>query len=373
MAKTFLILGGYGNVGRLVAELLLQETSVTLVLAGRNLDKAHNEAERLNQKFTGQRVSTCWVDAADLNSLKTAFAKIDFVVVTASTIKYIVNVAEIALATGIDYLDVQLSTLEKMNALKSLESDIIKSGCCFITDGGFHPGMIATLVRQASLYLDSGSLEKAWVASVIQLDWKKLEFSEATLVEFVEELKQMQPLIFRTNQWQNVGFIQKKFDFGAVFNQRSCYPMFMEELRELPLLFPKLRELGFFVGGFNWMTDIFVIPINLILLKLMPKKSVKLATHLLKWSLKTFSKPPSGTVLLLEANGLKAGKPATVRIKLSHEDGYVLTAVPVVACLLQYLEGYIRRPGLWFQANIVESQRMLQDMERMGIKVEITF
>ncbi|NJO16854.1 MAG: hypothetical protein HC877_14250 [Thioploca sp.] len=34
MNKTFLILGGYGNAGRLIAELLLQETPIQLVLAG---------------------------------------------------------------------------------------------------------------------------------------------------------------------------------------------------------------------------------------------------------------------------------------------------------------------------------------------------
>ncbi|HIH44074.1 MAG TPA: KR domain-containing protein [Candidatus Methanoperedenaceae archaeon] len=37
--KTFLILGGYGNVGRVLAQLLLQETDLNLVLAGRNVKK----------------------------------------------------------------------------------------------------------------------------------------------------------------------------------------------------------------------------------------------------------------------------------------------------------------------------------------------
>jgi saccharopine dehydrogenase (NAD+, L-lysine-forming) len=58
-----------------------------------------------------------------------------------------------------------------------------------------------------------------------------------------------------------------------------------------------------------------------------------------------------------------------LRITLSHEDGYLLTAVPVVACLLQYLKSTIRQPGLWFQANIVEPKEFLEDMKRMGIQV----
>ena len=58
-------------------------------------------------------------------------------------------------------------------------------------------------------------------------------------------------------------------------------------------------------------------------------------------------------------------------ITLYHKDGYMFTAIPVVACLLQYLDGSIKKPGLWTQANIVEPDRLLSDMERMGIEVKI--
>ena len=49
----------------------------------------------------------------------------------------------------------------------------------------------------------------------------------------------------------------------------------------------------------------------------------------------------------------------------------MLTAVPVVACLLQYLDGSCRRPGLWCQANIVDPERLLRDIERLGVAVQI--
>jgi saccharopine dehydrogenase (NAD+, L-lysine-forming) len=42
-----------------------------------------------------------------------------------------------------------------------------------------------------------------------------------------------------------------------------------------------------------------------------------------------------------------------------------------VACLLQYLDGSIRKPGLWLQANLVEPNRLLKDLERLGVAVEI--
>ena len=56
---------------------------------------------------------------------------------------------------------------------------------------------------------------------------------------------------------------------------------------------------------------------------------------------------------------------------LYHEDGYMITAIPVAACLLQYLDGSIQKPGLWFQALVVEPERFMSDMKRMGLGVRI--
>jgi saccharopine dehydrogenase (NAD+, L-lysine-forming) len=76
-------------------------------------------------------------------------------------------------------------------------------------------------------------------------------------------------------------------------------------------------------------------------------------------------------MLKAEAQGYKDGRVEAMDITLYHEDGYMFTAIPVVACLLQYLDGAIKKPGLWTQANIVEPDRLMRDMERMGIEVKI--
>lgn len=59
-----------------------------------------------------------------------------------------------------------------------------------------------------------------------------------------------------------------------------------------------------------------------------------------------------------------------MELMLSHEDGYMLTAIPVAATLLQYLDGSIARPGLWTQANLVEPVRLMRDMQMMGVQIQ---
>lgn len=60
---------------------------------------------------------------------------------------------------------------------------------------------------------------------------------------------------------------------------------------------------------------------------------------LLCWSTRFFTRPPYGIVLQLEAEGIAAGASRRFDLFLFHEDGYVFTAVPVAACLLQVLDG----------------------------------
>ena len=368
MNKKFLILGGYGNTGRLIAELLLKETDVHLVLAGRNGQKAEQLAEALNQKFHANRVSALMLDANNFESLRVAFQTVNFVIVASSTIDLVQNVSRAAIDARIDYLDTQLSTEAKLSTLRSLQVEMEKADCCFITDGGFHPGVPAALVRYAATFFDQ--LEQATVASLIKFDWNAYSFSDATVAEMIEEFKHFRPIAFQHGEWKKFSWKDyRSFDFGSHWGKKYCVPMMMEEMRELPGMFPSLKETGFFVAGFHWFTDYFIMPLVMMALKVAPQKAIKPSAKIFEWSLKAFSKPPFNTILLLEASGIKNDKPMHLRISLSHEDGYLLTAAPVVACLLKYLKSTIRQPGLWFQANIVEPKEFLEDMKRMGIQV----
>lgn len=370
--KTFLILGGYGNVGIILSELLLKETKLKLIIGGRNLEKAESVATSFNKKFEGERVSGVYVDATDSKKLREIFEKVDFVFVASSTAKYTELIAKTSLETGCDYMDIHFGS-QVYNTLKNFSKDIEKSECCFITGGGFHPGLPSAVIRYASQYFDS--MDKVIVAGLMNVDFKNYEMSQATEIEFLEEILDFQPFVYKNGAWQKINIMSTKdfitIDFKGEFGKKQCTPMFFEELREIPTIFPTIKETGFYIAGFNWFVDYVIFPFIFIALKLFPKSLLKPMSKLMVWGLKTFSKPPYGLVMKLEVSGKKEDKIKNLEIELSHDDGSYFTAIPVVACLLQYLDGSINKSGLWLQANVVEPHRFFDDIKRMGVKIKI--
>ncbi len=363
-----MILGGSGNTGRALARLLLQETDASIILAGRNLDKAILYARTLNQDHPGYRVRVTQLDAASAEGLDRSFNGVDLVVVASSTTQYLHQIAIAALKAGADYIDIQYS-LKKIATLRSMEEAIRQAGRCFITDGGFHPGLPAFMVRYTAQFFDQ--LECARVGSVIKQDWKSLQVGDESVSELVELINDYEMLIFKASQWIKVSMFSTSdlihMDFGDVFGKQYCAPMMLEEMRQLPGIYPALTDTGFYVGSFNWFVDWVIMPIAMLSMKVSPRAALKPMGRWMHWGLKAFSKPPYGTLLRVEANGKKDGSPKKIAVTISHADGYVFTAIPVAACILQYLDGSARNPGLWFQALVVEPMRFMRDMQRMGI------
>lgn len=292
MAKTILILGGYGNAGRLIAEHLLQETNtdVRLVLAGRNLSRAQELAISLNEKHPGARVTTERVDASVDQDLDTAFDKVDMVIVASSTVAYAETVVRAAIRAKIDYLDLMP---RKPRKLQELKDEIERAGCCVVTDGGCHPGLPAALVRYAAK--SCTSLTKAVVYILLQPNWKPIQVGDGTVQEMVSEFMKFEAKVYEDKGWKQSSWTNMSdFDFGPPFGTRGCIPMFLEELETLPTSMTGLSELSCRMAGLNWVTDMIVTPLCFISISLLGKWALGPAGKLLEWSLKTFSKPPYG-------------------------------------------------------------------------------
>ncbi|AGX87303.1 saccharopine dehydrogenase NADP-binding domain-containing protein [Candidatus Symbiobacter mobilis] len=358
-----LILGGTGHTGKWIARHLLEQSDVTVTIAGRHPEQAHAVAEEWNRQYPGQRVAGVYANTADAPSLRAAFAGHTLVVVAAPTTNHAETVVRTALETGVDYLDIQLGA-KKFALLQSLATEIQRQGRCCITEAGFHPGLPSALVRYAATQLDT--LDSANVCGYLQIG-KDLPYTES-VEELIECFKDYQGQVYRNGHWTKTDeFITRKTDFGSDIGWKNCYAMFFEELRPLPDLYPSLQETGFYISESHWVMDWILIPMIMALLKIMPH-AVRPIGKLLWWGMRTFHQPPYRVELQWQASGLKDGQRATVHGTLSHPDGYVFTAIAVVAALLQYVDGSARKPGLWMMGHLVEPIRLMQDMERMGIQ-----
>ncbi|MBM3150646.1 MAG: hypothetical protein FJZ96_00335 [Chloroflexi bacterium] len=369
--NAILLLGATGNTGGYLASLLLEYSSAALKVASRSETKAAVLAEALNRRFPGGRASPAVVDAASPASLAAALPGTDLLVAASSTSAHVEAAAGACLSAGVDYFDVQYSA-SKVAFLQSQAGAIENARRCFITDGGFHPGLPAVLVRWGAARFDQ--LTSANVGSVIKIDWRPLEIGPETVAEMIGEFGAFQSFFYKEGRWKkarmDIVVDHIKMDFGPPFGRQVAAPMMLEEMRRLPESIPGLRETGFFVGGFNWFTDWFIMPLGMIVHKVSRPAAEKFIGPLLLWSLKTFSHPPYDTRLKLEAGGRKDGEERALHLLLSHPDGYFFTAAPAAAAILQWLDGTIRKPGLYTQGEIVEPERLLKDIEQMGISVK---
>lgn len=360
---TILLLGGYGGVGSVIARLLLQETDVNIIIAGRRRNKADGLAARLNQEFDGNRAQGLALDAGDQAGLISACAGVRMVVEAATTTENLQRVARTALDAGVDFLDIHFEQ-RAFPPLQKLGPAIEKADRCFITQAGFHPGLPATFVREAALSFDR------YRRAVIGLAMSARVEKPESAYEIIDGIQESQAEIFKDGRWRRAGYKDApRLDFGSKFGVRLCYPIEMVEIRALPEMLG-LEEVGVYAAGFNWFVDIVVLMPGLLLGKIKKGLGKHYLAKLFVFGLKKFSGSKVGVTFLLEAEGEKAGKPAKVRILAEHADPYFFTAAPVVACLLQYLDGSIAKPGLWLMGHLVDPGRLLNDLQRMGVRIE---
>lgn len=297
----------------------------------------------------------------------------NLVIVTASVPERIGAIAQAAIEVGCDWIDTLLSTRPKLAALRALEPAIRGRGLCFVTDGGFHPGLPAAMVRWVAERLDT--VGTAEVFAALRIDWRADEVAASTMREFASEFGEFDMRVNVDGAWKVLRWRDcPVHDFGAPFGQQTCVPMPLDEMEALPALVPGLRRTGFFIAGFGPVMDYIVSPAVMALARMPRQVGLGAAAWLLQKSLATFGRaaPPYAITIVLRAEGTRDGQPATATMTLRYHDAYHVTAVPVVACWRQLAEGGARRAGVWHQGCLVEPEAFFQDLQANGLHVEST-
>ena len=360
---TILVLGGYGGTGRLFCRYLLKETDVHVIVAGRRIEKARELADKLQMEFPAERVMARHVDASDKESLRQAFSGIDFVLVAATTTRWAKQIAETAIEAGIDYLDIYFQQ-SAYPEIRTLAERIRENDRCFITQAGFHPGLPAAIIRKGAQYFDR--YDKAKIAFAMNA---RIEYADS-VHELIDEFVDYNPEFFQNGKWQLATYKDAiKVYYGERFGVRDSMPIDMVEIRSLPEQFG-LHDTGVFAGGFNWFIDYVFFPFLMLSQKIKRGSLKNFWAKVFIFGINTFSCKQEGVVFVLLAEGLKNGQPLNVKLILEHDSAYDFTVIPVLAMLKQYLDGSKRKPGLWMMGHLADPDRLLVDMEKMGVKIQ---
>lgn len=361
-------LGASGNAGREIVALLsgFLADRDELVLAGRDANRLAATQKAVVGPAT---VSTKIVDATDFDAVRELVAGADLVLVTASRPDLVGELAQIVLDAGANWFDTMLSTPTKLDALRSLAPEIEQAGLCFVTDGGFHPGLPAALVRWAASELDV--VTDADVMAGMRMDWRAETLADSTIEEMLDEF-----VDFDLTTWVDAERRQLRWaecptiDFGEPIGRKVCVPMPLAEMEPLPSQNPGLRRCGFYIAGFGPVMDFVMLPILIAMTRVTRLR--RAATWLTRWSLSSLAsyRPPHRLVLQMEAHGHRSGYPATASVKVSSHDGYLLTAAPAVACLRRFLNEGVHHPGVHLQGHLLPPQQFLTDLADLGLSVE---
>ena len=360
--RTILILG-YGAAGLPTARLLLRETDVHLILTGRNLDRVQQAVATLQTEFAAERIEGRRLDASDATSLVAAFEDCDMVLVTIPITGIGGRIARAALKAGIDYADIHVGEA-KARELQDLSHFVEAAGRCFLTDAGIFPGTPAVLVSLAARRFDA--LTDADVLAYIR-DAYSVDSARDGVVWLGTP-----PRIFRDGSWRRASFLfdARKSDFGA-FGLRRCYPIHLHELQSMPAERFSSERAGAYMASVHPAIDLAGLLCAILRLD-RSERGIRLGARMIAWSTRRFAKPPLTTIVKMEATGLREARTHRMIVSLEHEDAYVATAIPVVAALLQMLDGSARKPGVHVMGHIVDPERHLEDMKRMGMKVDLS-
>jgi len=362
VSKRVLLVGATGHAGIKLASYLLKETGATVILAGRSRAKLDDLQSGLRQQDFAHRLEVLELDATNLDSA--ALGHFDLLVNATADGPHNAPLIQTCLNHRADWIDMQM-TNELLNPPPILRESIERAGSRFVIQAGFHPGIIATLVRYAGQQVDV--MDGAIVGSVIR-DRTGLPYTSG-FSELVTSFRNYKSEMYKDGQWQKLKYAAyPKIGFEYGFGELLTYPVEMTELRRLTELMPDLKNTGFFVAGFNWLADYLITPLIMLSSRIAPRETEAPLGRLLSWSTKWFSRPPYGTVVQIDAEGQRDGQPVRFRLSLFHEDAYVLTAVPTVAMIKQMLIGKVQ-PGIHLMGLCCDPVQLLEDIERTDVSI----
>ncbi|MDX2249476.1 MAG: SDR family NAD(P)-dependent oxidoreductase [Bacteroidia bacterium] len=363
MKQTILIMGGYGGVGKSLSRALLSHTAFDLIIAGRQLKKAEAWVAQLQSAFPGRRIVASQTDLADKANLVEVFRQASLVVVVATVADDMEIVAEAAIAAQTGLMDILLRA-DVAETLSRYQQKIAENGLRFITQAGFHPGIVAPLMRSVRGEFDE------YHSAVVGMAMDPIFRNPKSTHELFHEILAAKPMILRSGKWKTGSYRDLAIvNFSKYFSPRKCFPLNLPEIYGIEKT-TGLKNAGVYVAGFDFWIDWVIFPLAITVGFFSQKWSKVIGGKMLFAHIQKKRDQRPRVEMVLEASGLKDEKEKKLTRTLYAEDGFDLTAYAVVACIRQYFKGIPPKPGLYLMGQVVEENQLLEDLQEMGIGLE---
>ncbi len=350
------VFGATGQTGRLICQLLLEDNNFELIACARTAVKLAELQVSLGD--AAERLTTRAIDLHQGAEVDQVLEEADLIVGATSQWQDGLALAARAAEASTHYCGTYLSNAEKWNQLRALEPICLKHQTMIVDDCGTHPGLPAAMVRWMALRTP---LHSAWVGGKFDLEWNRLGLPTETVSDFLSEIESTDPALYVDGRLKRGFRHTRKFRFQGIQGYDTCMPMLIEEIRELAHS-ETVASTGFFIAGFSPFVDYVIIPFSMFLTRINREAS----RNLFWWGLQRFASRPRFAQLLLEAEAEGSGN--NVRLVVSHEDPYFITAAPVVETIRQMLSA--PKPGVWTQGMFVEPVAFFDSLQQMGIDVD---
>lgn len=350
-----LIVGGYGVVGRMIAQHIAPVFPGRLLIAGRDAAKAKALCRALGN---GARPRALNIN--DTQALGGALAGVGTVMVCAA--QRTPHLLHAAAANGLAYTDLS-PRLQLLSGIGELEQISRKTGARILLGTGLSPGISNVMARQLANEL--GSVERILTAIFFSLGDT---FGEDSLRHVFESLE-------RPFGWRDHGHMRSAQPFGEPLRLAFPDPIGWRTTYTFPwsdvVYYPKTLGARTAIGRIAldpaWLASAAELLARAHVLPRVSRVLLGGERSLRMRSLKQHYAAHNDFSLVVEAEG--AGR--TRRMSLVGKGQARATAAGASEMLRMLVAGEIAAPGLWFAEQVVVPERFFRALARSGWHVQI--
>ena len=245
MINKIIILGGYGNFGKRIAEGLSKHKTIEIYLAGRNQSKAENACQMLKDKTGHQQINPFVVDIfSDDFEAKLIQLSPDIVIHTSGPFQgQDYRVPEACIKAGSHYIDLA-DDRRYVCDIAQLNEQAVKKNLIIVSGASSVPGLSSTVIEEFK-----SKFKKIESIDIAIAPGNKAERGEATLKAILSYTGKPFKSFIKGN-WQSVyGWMSsRRVDFGGSVGKRWLANVDVPDLELFPGYFKVAETVRFQAG-----------------------------------------------------------------------------------------------------------------------------